>query len=207
VDYQLMNYHFTETQLLVTSFVLIILMVIAVGAYVDSRKARAAALRNLFGSEYDRALDIHSTERETGAGLSERETRVSGLRIRELGITERGCFVAEWHAVQSRFLDNPRMAVMEADDLINELVEARGYPPACFEQRSADALLHYPRFIETYRHAHSIAVHSGQGGASTEQLRSAMIEYRDIFDELLRAQNPWPIPDRSMAQGFRREAV
>jgi hypothetical protein len=36
--------------------------------------------------------------------------------------------------------------------------------------------------------AHSIAVRPGRTEASTEELRTAMIQYRSIFDELVQAQ-------------------
>jgi hypothetical protein len=41
--------------------------------------------------------------------------------------------------------------------------------------------------MENYRVAHSIAVRPGQAEASTEELRTAMIQYRAIFDDLLQA--------------------
>jgi hypothetical protein len=42
--------------------------------------------------------------------------------------------------------------------------------------------------MENYRVAHSIAVRPGQVDATTEELRTAMIQYRSIFDDLLQAQ-------------------
>jgi pyruvate kinase len=77
--------------------------------------------------------------------------------------------------------------VTEADDLIAALLEARGYPQANFEQRAADVSVHYPRVMEDYRRAHSIAVRLGQVEATTEEQRTAMIQYRAIFDDLLQA--------------------
>jgi outer membrane translocation and assembly module TamA len=109
------------------------------------------------------------------------------LKIRELGATERERFVTEWHTVQSRFVDHPKMAVTEADDLIKALLEARGYPQADFEQRAADVSVNYPRVMANYRVAHSIAVRVGSVEASTEELRTAMIQYREMFDDLLQA--------------------
>jgi hypothetical protein len=44
--------------------------------------------------------------------------------------------------------------------------------------------------MQDYRHAHSIAVRLGQVEASTEELRTAMIEYRAIFDEIAQAKAP-----------------
>ena len=187
MDYQFMGYEFTTTQILVAAFVLALLIIIAIAAYVEMRKKKTTALRSRFGSEYARAVDSHGSAREAEAKLSEREKRVATLSIRELGINERERFVTEWNTAQARFLDHPRLAVTEADDLINALLEARGYPPSSFEQRAADVSVHYPGVMQNYRHAHSIAVRLGQVEASTEELRTAMIEYRAIFDDLLQA--------------------
>jgi hypothetical protein len=90
--------------------------------------------------------------------------------------------------VQSRFVDHPRAAVTEANDLINALLEARGYPMVGFEQRAADVSVTYPRVMENYRIAHGIAVRHAGAEATTEELRTAMIQYRSIFDELAQAQ-------------------
>ncbi len=91
--------------------------------------------------------------------------------------------------MQSRFLDHPEAAVTEADDLIAALLEARGYPKDSFEQRAADVSVTYPRVMENYRVAHAIAVRPGRAEASTEELRTAMIQYRTIFDEIVQDQS------------------
>jgi hypothetical protein len=185
-----MNLPFTNAQLIVAVFVLIVAVLIAVGAYLEHRKSKTIALRNRFGTEYDRAVVTHGSSRKAENKLADRETRVEALKIRDLEATERDRFVAEWHTVQSRFVDHPKAAVTEADDLVNALLEARGYPRAGFEQRADDVSVTYPRVMENYRRAHGVAVRPGQVEATTEELRTAMIQYRAIFDELLQAQKP-----------------
>jgi hypothetical protein len=185
-----MNLPFTNAQLIVAVFVLIVAALIAVGAYLEHRKSKTRALRNRFGTEYDRAVVTHGSSRKAENKLADRETRVEALKIRDLDATERDRFVAEWHTVQSRFIDHPKAAVTEADDLVNALLEARGYPRAGFEQRADDVSVTYPRVMENYRRAHGVAIRPGQVEATTEELRTAMIQYRAIFDELLQAQKP-----------------
>ena len=186
-NHLLMGYYFTTNQLIAGTVVLVALILVAIGAFVQRRRARTLALQSRFGSEYKLAVDKHGSARAAEAKLADRETRVATLKFRELGATERERFVTEWHTVQSRFVDHPRSAVTEADDLINALLVARGYPEAEFEQRAADVSVTYPRVMEKYRVAHSIAVRTGQVEASTEELRTAMIQYRDMFDDLLQA--------------------
>jgi len=41
-------------------------------------------------------------------------------------------------SVQSRFVDSPRGAAAEADDLVSSLMKTRGYPVSDFDQREAD---------------------------------------------------------------------
>jgi hypothetical protein len=177
--------HFTTTQLIVAALVFLLVVGIAIAWYVQRRKTRTLAFRNRFGSEYDRAVVTHGSSREAEAKLADREIRVKTLVIRDLGVTERERFVTEWHTVQSRFVDHPKSAVTEADDLVNALLEARGYPQSSFEQRADDVSVHYPRVMENYRLAHGIAVRLDRVDASTEELRTAMIQYRAIFDELV----------------------
>jgi hypothetical protein len=42
--------------------------------------------------------------------------------------------------------------------------------------------------MENYRVANGIAVRAGRVEATTEELRTAMIKYRAVFDELIRPQ-------------------
>ena len=183
-------YYFSDTELIVAAVVLVVVALIAVGAYLQHRNAKTLALRNRFGTEYDRAVLTHGSTKAAEARLADRKTRVENFEIRNLGPTERERFVAEWQIVQSRFVDHPKPAVTEADDLVNELLQARGYPVASFEQRAADVSVTYPRVMENYRLAHAVAVRPGRVEATTEELRTAMIQYRTIFDELLQAQKP-----------------
>jgi hypothetical protein len=183
-----MPYHFTNTELIVAAVVLVF-VAIAVVEYFLHRKAKTASLRNRFGSEYDLAVHEHGSSQKAEAKLADRETHVDTLKIRELGATERERFITEWQGVQSRFVDHPKTAVTQADELIAALLEARGYPKDTFEQRAADVSVTHPRVVNDYRVAHAIAVRTQGAEASTEELRTAMIQFRAIFEELVQVQN------------------
>jgi len=180
--------HFTLAQLIVVAVVILFVVAIAVATYLEKRKTRA--LRNRFGSEYDRAVLSHGSSRKAEAKLAGRETRVNAFKIHELGASERERFLAAWQTVQSRFVDYPKAAVTEADNLIAALLVARGYPRDTFEQSAADLSVTHPRMMEGYRAAHAIAARPPGSEASTEELRGAMIQSRAIFDELIQAQRP-----------------
>jgi FtsZ-interacting cell division protein ZipA len=155
------------------------------------RKQRTAKLRTRFGSEYDRVLREKGPQRAESA-LLEREKRVQRFSRRPLTAEERERFVTEWRDVQSRFVDDPRGAVSEADLLLDRLMQARGYPKSDFEQRAADVSVGHPRAVDSYRAAHEIALREHQGQASTEDLRNAVIHYRSLFDDLLETTSAKP---------------
>ncbi len=185
-----MSSHLTSPQLMVATVALFLVVAIGIGIYLKHRKNRTASFQNRFGSEYERAVSEHGSAKKAEAKLSDRETRVETLKIRNIGDSEKARFVAEWQTVQSRFVDHPKTAVTEAGELINAILQARGYPQAGFEQRAADVSVTYPRVMDDYRKANAIAVRPGRTDASTEELRTAMIHYRTIFDELIQDQMP-----------------
>jgi len=110
------------------------------------------------------------------------------LNIRPLSISERERYLADWTAVQSKFVDQPGQATVEADHLIMEVMKMRAYPVSDFEQRAADISVNYPALVSNYRAAREIAVKNEQHSANTEELRQAMIYYRSLFDELLETE-------------------
>lgn len=183
-----MHLDLTNPMFIVGMVVIGLMIVAAIALYAQRRRKATMGLRARFGPEYDRAVLAHGSERKAEAKLVDRETRVEGLKIRELSATERERYIADWQMVESHFIDHPRGAVTGADELITALLQARCYPAADFEQRVADISVDHPRLAEFYRSAHGVAVRMGTDAASTEDLRTAMIQYRSLFDELVQVQ-------------------
>ena len=177
---------------------LIVIAIIAVLLIIWAvvRQRRTANLKQRYGPEYDRILR-ESGPRKAEATLLEREKRVEKFHIRALPPDERERFITEWRSVQSRFVDDPKSAVNQADQLVERVMQARGYPMSDFEQRAADISVTHPQVVANYRAAHQIALRHQQGQATTEDLRQAMIYYRSLFDDLLE-----PVP-----AGPRREVA
>ena len=190
-----MNLNLMDPKLIALGVVLVVLIAVAIALYVRKRNQTTAELRDRFGPEYDRAVKQHGSERKAEAKLADRETRVDLLQIRDLDLVERERYLAQWQAVQSRFVDYPKGAVTEADELVCSLMQTRGYPVADFDQRAADISVDHPQVVENYRSAHNIALRLGRGEASTEELRTAMIHYRSLFDELVQRANSPPIKE------------
>jgi hypothetical protein len=149
------------------------------------RRTMTADLRKRFGTEYDQAVREHGSVRRAETQLAGRAKRVQGLNIRDLDPASRDRFSFQWQALQSRFVDEPKAAVAEADTLVTSVMQARGYPVADFNQRAADISVLHPHVVANYRSAHAIAARLGQGDANTEELRTAMIHFRSLFDELM----------------------
>ncbi|MGD0567741.1 MAG: hypothetical protein ABSA78_04995 [Candidatus Sulfotelmatobacter sp.] len=164
-----------------------VILIIALVAwlYVRKRRSTTAGLRQKFGPEYDRAVLTHGSGRKAEATLVDREKRIEKLNIRDLDRLEHERFSREWESVQSRFVDSPKGAVAGADDLVSSVLKARGYPVSDFDQRAADISVDHPRLVENYRSAHAIALRVGKDQATTEELRTAMIHYRSLFEELV----------------------
>jgi hypothetical protein len=125
-----------------------------------------------------------STDRE----LARREDRIRDLNIQPLHADQAARFSEAWLRVQARFVDDPAESILEADRLVTEAMQARGYPLADFEQRAADISVEHPRVVENYRAATAISLRSQLGNASTEELRQAMVHYRTLFEDLLDVQ-------------------
>ena len=182
-----MNFDLLDPKIIALAAAVILIIAILVWLYVQKRRHATAGLREKFGSEYDRAVREHGSERKAQAKLEDREKRGEKLSIRDLDPLERERFSKQWDSVQSRFVDSPKGAVTEADDLVSSLMKARGYPISDFDQRAADISVDHPRVVENYRSAHEIALRVGKNAATTEDLRTAMIHYRSLFDELVQA--------------------
>jgi len=180
-----MNEHLLDPKFIMFAGVVILVIAVLAWMYVQERRSTTASLRQKFGPEYERAVHQQGSERKAEAKLADRQERVEKLNIRELDPMERERFSKQWESVQSRFVDSPRGAVTEADDLVSSLMKTRGYPVSDFDQRAADISVDHPRVVENYRSGHDIALRVGKNGASTEDLRAAMIHYRSLFAELV----------------------
>jgi hypothetical protein len=181
--------HLSETGEKAMDTRVMVLVVIALVAMIAIailllRKRKSDRLKQHFGPEYDRTVKEHGAQRAE-AVLAEREQRVKKFAIHPLTRDDRERFALEWTEVQKQFVDDPSLAVGEADKLVTNVMAARGYPMGDFEQRAADVSVSYPGVVQNYRSARSIVGRRSRGEASTEDLRQAMVYFRSLFDELL----------------------
>jgi hypothetical protein len=172
---------------------LVALVIVLAVVWVVTRqrnRRRTEELRARFGSEYDLALREYGSRSKAEAALVDRVNRVSRMNVRPLTETEREQYLAEWEAVQARFLDHPRGAVTEADELVHSILTARGYEGGAFDRRIADLSVHHANLVEPYRRANTAMAGAGRNEATTEELRNAMVLYRSLIEELLQTNAP-----------------
>ena len=172
-----------ETVLIVV--VAIAVIAVAIAAWIVFQKVRTKRLRDRFGPEYDRAVATAGSRVRAENELEARRKRVAKIRLVPLTPEQQDRFGKEWAATQARFVDDPVRAVADANRLVKEVMQARGYPMGDFEQRAADISVDHPVVVSNYRAAREIALRAESGKATTEDLRKAVIHYRDLFQELL----------------------
>ena len=165
--------------------VIVVIAIVAVAGAASRR--RSVGLQNTFGPEYDRTVQQTGDRRQAERELAGRVDRRKQLTIVPLPEQARQQYIAQWQRVQAAFVDAPVESVRQADALVSQVMTDRGYPVAEFEQRAEDVSVDHAAVVENYRSAHAIAVASGQGTADTEALRTAMTQYRALFDDLLGA--------------------
>jgi len=166
--------------------VLIVVVAVAVlGAviWLVTQEMQRKRLQQRFGPEYDRTVAEKDSPRAAQRELAERERRHKEFDIRPLSAPARERYTQQWARVQEKFVDQPSAAVTEADHLLVALMAERGYPTEGYEQQLSDLSVRHAKTLEHYRAAH--ATQHERSGASTENLRDAMVHYRTVFEDLL----------------------
>ena len=170
-----------------TAIVIIILVaaLVAAAAVIVYMQNRSKRLQERFGPEYTRAIEETGSKRRAEAKLERVEKRVEHYAIHPLDPADSRRFQQSWQLVQAKFVDDPGGALADADELVGQVMTARGYPVAEFDQRAEEISVDHPFVVKRYRAGHEIAVRHQQGKADTEELRQAMIHYRALFGDLV----------------------
>jgi hypothetical protein len=165
--------------------VIVVVAVAVLGAviWLVTQEMQRKRLQQRFGPEYDRTVEEKDSPRAAQRELAERERRHKELDIRPLSASARERYTREWAQVQEKFVDDPSTAVAEADRVLVALMAERGYPTEGYEQQLSDLSVRHAKTLEHYRAAH--ATQHERSGASTEELRDAMVHYRTVFEDLL----------------------
>jgi len=172
----------------VVGLVIALIVVGAIAIWLFNQKRRSDRLQEQFGPEYSHTVRSEGDRKQAEEALEARSRRVEQLNIRPLSESERDQFASRWRTTQARFVDDPMAATREADDLVGEVMQVRGYPMGDFEQRTEDISVDHPHVVEHYRAAHDIALRNLDRDANTEELRTAFTHYRALFEDLLETE-------------------
>ena len=111
---------------------------------------------------------VKETVAEHEARMSAGNTQEGLAPLFETNAAEK--FRTRWLAVQSNFVDDPKAAVKEADDLVADVIQGI---TSSFADRRGTLEKNW----------------NGGGEASTEDLRQALKQYRSFFERLLSLQS------------------
>jgi hypothetical protein len=163
-----------------------VLAVIALALwFIAKRRKQSHRLQRRFGTEYGRTVNALGSQKKGESDLKAREKRVEQFTLTPLSDVDAARFSQAWNALQARFIDTPKDVVVQADQLLRELMLRRGYPAGDFERRVNDISVDHPGLVASYRLAQAIVVRSEGGAVDTEELRQAVVHYRELFDDLL----------------------
>lgn len=164
-------------------------VVVAALALVAARPAmRSGRLRRRFGPEYDRVVARHEgNSKAAEKELEGRLRRYGNLEPQPLSAEAREQYVARWAGLQERFVDAPAETLARADRLLGSLMRDRGYPVEEHDEQMAALSVRHARTVQSYRDAQAVAHRARDGRASTEELRTAVVRVRELFEELVEA--------------------
>jgi hypothetical protein len=172
--------------------VIVLVVVAALAAFLLRPAMRRRRLQQKFGPEYEHVVEETGSRREAERELADRERRFSELDIRPLAQEQRERYSVDWRRVQERFVDDPVDAVGEAQRLVTALMAERGYPTEGYEERIAHLSVRHAGVLDHYRTADEYSRRAADGKASTEDLRKAMVNYRELFADLLEERGTVP---------------
>ncbi|MFI6100548.1 hypothetical protein ACIA8G_33790 [Lentzea sp. NPDC051213] len=187
----------------IIGLVVAILVVLVVLAFVLRPAWQRKKLRDRFGPEYDHAVEQSDSRTAAEKELAEREHRHSEFDLKPLSPAAQESYRRHWAGVQAKFVDSPSTAITDADKLVTDLMAERGYPTEGYEAQLSVLSVEHARTLEHYRKAHDISERQELGEANTEDLRTAMVHYRELFDDLLE-RGAGPRKDRE-AEAARKE--
>jgi hypothetical protein len=178
------------------TWLIVVIAIVAVLAVAAAYKwSRSSALRQRFGPEYERVLEQEDgDQRRAHAALRERTKRRAALDIRELTPVAHARYSERWYVVQGHFVDDPRLTLTEAAELVMLVLRERGYGDAAttavpgattYDELDLVAVDH-AEAVSRFRAAQAV---DADGSASTEDARQAFHGYRALFEAVMRRKD------------------
>jgi hypothetical protein len=163
-----------------------VVIVVATVITMAMRARKRSHLKDRFGPEYDRTVDALDSRRKAEIDLRTREEHHSLLDLRPLAPAARERYQQRWADMQANFVERPQVAVADADSMISQIMRDLGYPVDDFESNAWLVSVDHANVVAKYREGHEIYNQTVAGTATTEDLRQAVLAYRELFDDLMR---------------------
>src|SRR5579883_1770448 len=128
--------------------IVVAVIIIAAAAWLGYRQQRTKRLRQQFGPEYTHAVRQFGSETKAQDALAARARRMEKIEVRPLSREAHDRFLERWETVQRGFVDDPSGAIQQADTLVTEVMDVRGYPMADFEHRAEDISVDHPHVVQ-----------------------------------------------------------
>ncbi len=178
----------------VTLVVIIVVVVIVVAGLVAffvvrrqrEQQERQERSHEQYGSEYERAVEEHGSERGAEQDLRERRERLED-EVQPLSDESRGRYEEEWQRVEKTFVDDPRTALDDADRLVGEILKERNFPTDSREEASKDVGVMHPQVVEDFREAQRVHAEAtgSEDETDLEKMRQAIQKYRSVYERLI----------------------
>jgi hypothetical protein len=168
--------------------VVILLAVVAAVAFFAFAHYRRGNAREEFGPEFERLARDRGSEKEAEQELRARREKVES-RIRPLSEDGRRRYREEWEMVERTFVDNPLLALDQADRVVTDLLAERNFPTGSRQEAAEAVGVTYSEVVEDFRDAqriHADVTRSGEPTAdeSMEEMRRAIQKYRSVYERL-----------------------
>jgi hypothetical protein len=180
------------TAWIVTGALVVMAGIVAVSVAVGGHRRRQ--VKDLFGPDDDRpGADVDLPE-----GLEHDLLPEDRLPL-ETEVAER--YRLDWDRIQTGFVDRPALALHEADALVTGAMSELGYAVDRVERlgESDDA---GPEPVQRYRTIQRVNLRADASETTTDELRRAFVQYRDLLDDLLHSTPP-PASDQPARTGRR----
>ena len=98
--------------------------------------------------------------RRSASSQSGSASRVE-LDIQPLSEDARARFTQDWQRAERRFVDDPELAAREADRIVRDVLDERGYPRDDLDEQADAVSVDHPDAVQRYRHGHEMVHGNG----------------------------------------------
>ena len=171
-----------------STILLLVIILIALAAaamlvgFSISRNRRRSARRE-FGPELQRVARERGSEKEAEQELRKRRQEVEN-RIRPLSDDSRQRYEEEWERVERTFVDDPALALEQADRVVTDILVERNFPTGSQQDAAKAVGVMHSDVVEDYRDAQSTRSEADRAGADLQEMRRAIQKYRSVYERL-----------------------